>query len=167
MYFWRVDRLVEDFRNDQVTEKEKLKYMILYGVFYAVAVNSAFSTAFESTYMDAVELLITASIAIFGTYYCYAKNRGGDGRDFVTRFMCIGLPVTVKVAILFLPLFVASLIVEKAYGIGTQTNEFGQSVSYTTWPDLLLNGVLYAVMYLYLAKKMAAVAKVAPASEPG
>ena len=69
MYFWRVDRLVEDFRNDQVTEREKLKYMILYGVLYAVAVNSAFSTAFESTYMDAVELLITASIAIFGTYY--------------------------------------------------------------------------------------------------
>jgi hypothetical protein len=171
MYLWRVDRLVEYFRNDQVTEREKLKYMILYGVLLAavpeVGLWGAGSMGYEYTHMSAVGVLVGVVITILGTYYCYAKNRDGDNRDFITRIMCIGLPVTIRVIVLFLPAFVVLVILEQVYGIGTRTNEFGQSVSYATWLDVLFAAVSYAVAYLYLAKKMAVVAQAAPAPEQG
>ncbi|MFZ5865908.1 MAG: hypothetical protein ACOYXY_08520 [Thermodesulfobacteriota bacterium] len=165
MYLWRVDRLVEDFRNDQVTEREKLKYMILYAVVYAAVIDAVFWTGHEFTYMDAGKLLVDVLINVYGTYYCYAKNRAGDNRDFITRYMCIGLPVGVRVLVFFIPVFFVAGVLAVAYGIGTRTNEFGQSVSYTTWLDVLVTGAPYAVMYLYLGNKIAAVAKVAPAPE--
>ncbi|MEW6533014.1 MAG: hypothetical protein AB1473_19445 [Thermodesulfobacteriota bacterium] len=175
MYLWRVDRLVEDFRNDQVTEREKLKYMILYGICLVVGIQGALWAGqlkgLEYSYVDTVNVLIAAVINVYGTYYCYAKNRDGDNRDLITRFLCIGLPVAIRVFVFFIPAFVLVGVVvyrlRVMHGIGTGTNELGQSVSYTTWLDVLLDAAFSAVMYLYLATKMAAVARVAPASEQG
>ena len=52
-------------------------------------------------------------VTVLGILYCYAVKKKGDGKDFVTRFICLSVPVTVRIAA---GLIVAVMLV---YGIGS------------------------------------------------
>ena len=115
MYLWKVDSLVEDFKSGKVTQKEELKYMLLFTIAMALASDPILSMGDSYNYYDTLNSTQTLGISILGIIYCYKINSRGDDRDFILRVMCIGLPVMVRVLAVMIPVFVAASFVEVFY----------------------------------------------------
>ena len=83
---------------------------------------------------------------MFGLFYCYIENRDGDDRDFIERFICIGLPVlvrTIAVTVLIgLCLVILALVL--AFNVPEES----------TPVDLLLISALQIYFYLRLARSI-------------
>lgn len=154
MYFWRVNNLVDDFRNDKVSEKEKLKYTILLGILVEIIsspimwIDSIYST------MDSINLIAMIVTTTLGTYYCYAKNKSGDNKDFITRFICLGIPVGVRLFVFALPVFILCGVIESEYGIGKQINKLGEEVYLTTLNQVIVGFFFEIIYFVYLGKKL-------------
>lgn len=154
MYFWRVNKLIEDFRNDSVSEKEKLKYMILFGIAIEIISSPIMWIDTKYSIMDSIDLIVMLATTVCGTYYCYSKNKSGDNKDFITRFMCLGLPVGTRLLVFALPAYIIVGIIENQYGIGKQINKIGEEVSLTTVNQVIAGFFFGTIYYFYLGKKL-------------
>lgn len=61
-------------------------------------------------------------IVIFTVLYAYKINGGNEGKDFITRYTCISLPITIKSTLLVIVLVVVALpldypeLIEEEFG---------------------------------------------------
>ena len=154
MYLWRVDKLIEDFRHDDVSEKEKLKYMLLVGAVGTVASDPILSIGLKYSTMDAINLLLMLVVVLSGTYYCYVSNRNADNKDFVTRFLCIGLPTMIRIFAIAIPIIIVIGVAEGLHGVGVDVSESGEEVYTTTVSQVVGSTLLMMIYFLYLGKKL-------------
>ena len=54
MYIWRVNRLVEDLRADQVSEAESTKYLIFVAIICTISTDPVFAIGIEYSIFDAL-----------------------------------------------------------------------------------------------------------------
>ena len=107
MYFWKIDKLVEDLREDRVTQKEEFKYLLFNAFIFSVATGSFFEGSIVYGFYDVLYSMLYPLIACVGLYFCYTANARGDGQQFLKRIVCLLCPVTIRL----LSVFVALLIV--------------------------------------------------------
>ena len=158
MYLWRVEKLIEDFRNENVTEKEKFKYMLLFGAVITVGADPIVYIGSKYSIMDAINLFVMLIVVLGGTYYCYAANRDADNKDFVTRFLCIGVPIMIRIFVVALPIFIVIAVVESIYGVGVEISESGEEVYSKTVSQVVFGILLVIIYYLYLGNKIKSIA---------
>jgi hypothetical protein len=64
MYFWKVDSLVEDLKNNKVSQKEQFKYALASSILMVIAADPSFWVGWQYSFMDFVSsvtmLLITS-----------------------------------------------------------------------------------------------------------
>ncbi len=104
MYLWKVNDLVNDLREEKVTESESAKYVILLGVLYALGSDPIFSIGLEYTVFDTISTLIVVISTFIGTYYCYSKNRSGDNKEFLSRYICLSVPISMRLIVIIIPI---------------------------------------------------------------
>lgn len=155
MYLWKVDSLVEDFRSEKVTQEEEFKYMLVFTIAVAFASDPALYAGSSYNQYDAMVSVIVLGISIFGVYYCYKINSGGDNKDFIVRMMCIGLPVMVRVLVIMFPAYLAGAILEAVFLYPEPVDETLES----TPVHVALVAVVTATYYGYLSVKIRAVSK--------
>ncbi len=113
MYIWRVNRLIEDFKNGDVTERQQLNYLLVIVAFsYVIGDPFVHSLlAYDSiNTLDTLVLPTSLVIGIAGTVVCYhAAPKSSTG--FIPRYLCLGLPVLVRIGV------VAVLVVLFAFAI--------------------------------------------------
>jgi len=112
MYLWKVNSLVEDFKSGNVSQKEEFKYMLLYTITMVLGTDPALYIGSSYNYYDTLTSVLMLGISIFGIFYCYKLNSSGDNKDFIVRLMCLGLPVTIRVLTLMVPIFIIAGILE-------------------------------------------------------
>ena len=154
MYLWKVDSLVDDFKSGRVPQKEELKYMLLFTIAMAFASNPALYIGSSYNHYDTIISVAVLGISIFGVYYCYKINSGGDNRDFIVRIMCIGLPVMVRVLAVMIPVFIVGGILESAL---FHPETLDEETFESTPVQVALTSVFIAVYYWYLSIKIKAV----------
>jgi hypothetical protein len=157
MYLWKVDKLVDEFRSEGVTEKEKFKYIVLFYIAMTVASDPLLHSDNRYTYMDSLNLILLLGTVVAGTYFCYVQNRHGDNTDFITRFICLGLPIVVRVLVFALPILFIVGFIQGTYKIGVYVDEHAKEFSTTTFVQVVANFLLSGIYYLYLGKKIRAV----------
>ena len=103
MYFLDTLALAKDLSNGLVSEKESFKYLFVLMILTGFTVPSFTPGEIDISPYDAFEYLgsTIASIAFF--YFtllsCFRLNSEYDSRDFVKRFVCLTLPVTIRLMI--------------------------------------------------------------------
>jgi hypothetical protein len=151
MYLWKIDSLVNDFKEGKVTQKEELNYILLY-----VITSLLFTDKFLYIYdiYDAIDSIAMLIITIIGTYYCYIVNSKGDNKDFMVRYMIIGLPAGIRIYLIaFLLIIIYSLLF--------MTQDKLESDSYETTLSFVIWSSLSAIVYFwYLSKKIRDVSKI-------
>ena len=138
-YAWDIKTLSEDLRTGEVSQSYRMKAFLAFLVITYISSDlAAFVPEAQLTppkALAAAELMARVVILIGGTLLCFRANERADGRDFVDRFMCLSLPVVLRVVVISIPLtFVASFL--KARYFMTPGPESYSSV------DSLLNLVL-------------------------
>ncbi len=109
MNFINDKELAGRFKNNTVSAKEKLQYLLACAILSNIAMSSFISSKIHveleswDIFIDCFNLFIT----IIGILVCYKTNTDGDNKDFIERFVCLSFPVLIQVALIML---LASLI---------------------------------------------------------
>ena len=114
MYLWDVNALVEDFKEKRVTQRERLKYFLVFMGLVTLVIYGSSLDPIELTAIAIVHLLIEVIVCIVGIILCYKANQRGDDEEFVDRFICIWLPVSIRVGVIYLGVIVFYLMVSNA-----------------------------------------------------
>ena len=154
MYFWKIDKLVDDFKTAKVSQKEEFKYMLVFTVLMTLITDPVFSETTPYNLYSAINTIALILVSIWGVYYCYKVNRAGDNKDFIVRVICLGLPVTVRVLTFVLPIIFVGVII---YGVIFGFENMSGDVNETTIFSLVAGVVVSVLGYVYLATKIRAV----------
>ena len=101
MYWWRINPLKAELASGAVSESEKLKYLMAMLLLYVISgeVSYLAAQADPGDTLTATDWLSSALFVIttfIGTYYCYRRNRAGDAKCFIERFVCLSWPITIR-----------------------------------------------------------------------
>lgn len=99
VHLWRTDKVVDDLARGGVSEHDSAVYVL---ISLLVANSITWIAAWQGAdhnWLFALEILITAAIVFLGVSECFQVNGGRDGIDFIKRFMCISVPVGIKVCL--------------------------------------------------------------------
>jgi len=127
MYFLRDKKLAHDLHKGFVSEKQQMLYLLFTSLFTSLFFTVTFGTALFAdaapaniyNYIsDGFYVLITGLTVL----HTFKINQKGDDNEFIVRFICIGLPVTLKVTLLSLILGVIVAPIDLALA-GINLNE--------------------------------------------
>ncbi len=105
MYFWRTNQLAEDLKNNNVTEREKMRYFLALTIvamigFYLTSLNLVLRNNNVSHVSSFVELVIGLLIATIGIRITFYSNKGNQGLDYLARVVCLSLPIIIKIVVI-------------------------------------------------------------------
>lgn len=139
MYIWKVNSLIEDLKNNNVSQKEQFKYALALSILTVLVTDPMLTVGLEYTSLDTILTLSMMAITILGVILCYNINEKADNKDFILRICTIGLPVTIRFIAIVVPLAIAAGTIE----IMMDPNYDIESETYTT--------SIYQVIFLSLA----------------
>jgi|GEM_PF-1465662 hypothetical protein len=129
MYIWNYHALAQRFKTHTLTTREKLKYLLaimiyvptglmgsnwvpgIYRLIYAIS-NKFLAT--KSSHVPPLKVfndfnsvtdIVVVGIVGLGVILCYWTNRRGDGRNFIERFMCLSIPISIRISVYVLVIF--------------------------------------------------------------
>ena len=107
MFFWSVKRLARDLRDGTVADRHLLINLLVFVLLYSLAADPYLNSLLEPATSDASAATTIAStlITFFGTVVCFrsSPNRQ-DAAGFVTRYVCLTVPITIQIVVLGIPL---------------------------------------------------------------
>ena len=140
-------------------------YLLFNGVVFALLSSPPFFDSLESSavdsigddysVIDAVRFISTIAITIAGTLFGYIANRDGDNRDFITRFVCLSVPVAIR-------MIAIALIVAFPVGVVGGLLSLGKYCESTYRVELFLmvwEMVILGLFYVVLCARIGEVAK--------
>lgn len=155
MYLWNVNRLAEELRSGNLSEKQKLMYFLVY--LSLLLASGAFTEA-TSVAMRILGVAIAIIIQLITTAVCYQANSRGDDKNFLERYICLQVPMTIRFWVLGSVVGVLFVIV-----FGNVLFHMPRAV-FTLTSYLLIIGA-YWVYIAYLRAVIAKVAALPPAAD--
>lgn len=150
MYLWKVDNLIEDLKNNKVSQKEQFKYALAFSIFTGIAADPSLSIGLQYGFMDFVSSVTMLVITVFGVIVCYKENKRADDKDFVLRFFTLGLPVAIRFIVVIIPLGIVAGLLEAVFN---PNHENDAEYVVTTIYQVLFIAVSGVAFYIYLASK--------------
>lgn len=74
MYIWKVNSLIEELRENKVSQKEQFKFALTFTVLTVLVTDPMLTGALEYTSLDTISTRIMMVITIFGVMLCYNIN---------------------------------------------------------------------------------------------
>lgn len=149
MYFWKVDSLVDDFKQNKVTQKEEMKYILLFSIL-EVLNSESFINVNQTNFYDTLNSVLLLIFTIIGILYCYKVNSEGDNKDFMVRLIAIGLPVMIRVTVIGIPILIIGVIMESSFLLSSEESDSGES----TVMLVIISTLFMIGYYWYLSKKI-------------
>lgn len=97
MFLLRTKPLATQLSTQQLTEKETAKYLFAMFVIEILWAVGHRGTEPYSVW-NSISLLFGILITVTMFVTCFRLNSAYDNRDFVKRFICLSLPVTIRLA---------------------------------------------------------------------
>ncbi|MBA2875435.1 hypothetical protein [Thermaerobacillus caldiproteolyticus] len=149
MYFWNVKALAEELMQKKITPQKKMQYLLAFILVETISVELSYWLGIYSkaNIYDVLYSFFSIAINFLGVIFCYKANKRGDNQDFIERFVCIGLPISIR--ILFLGIVMVGLYIP----IGGYFGFYTDSTNIIDFIICILLEVLYyARMRSYILK---------------
>ena len=133
IYFLKYKLLALALSQDEVGDELAVKYllwgMILGGSYISLPVEISEPESYSifiGVILAILSFIIFAVISIFRIWNIYNINQSGDGKDFFKRFICLTLPVTIYLMLIFLlpSIFVIFLSIKMSNELFYTISEF-------------------------------------------
>jgi hypothetical protein len=103
MYLWNTKQLAIDLRDNKVSEQDQMWYLLAYVVL--TSLSALVAKWVPSEYgLSGIASIVDLGVTIIGLLVCYSANSRGDARDFILRFICLSLPLTLRILAAGIPL---------------------------------------------------------------
>ncbi len=141
MYFWKLDALKEQIKSQNLTEKDRFTYALVYVVLGAVEMQLSILWPPEIVNVwDWVHGMAYVLITAMGSIFVFQANGGNEGQDYLGRYVSIGFVMSVRFLIYAIPMFVC-LLVYYVYAYGD--DDVIPSSAYDTLPFIVWYAALY------------------------
>ncbi|GAE35153.1 hypothetical protein [Halalkalibacter akibai] len=146
MIIWNIEKLALKLKNNEITEKEKFIYFFIYIVLSGFV--GYYTIEFASNLQRMIELLITSIITILGLLFCFNINQKGDGKVFIERYICLSLPISIRIIVYGTLLYGLYMIIAlfTMSGYYDPTNDLLLDFVYT----FLIQLVFYVLLYRWI-----------------
>lgn len=118
MYLWKSKDLAGDLKDNLVSESEKLKYMLFGGIATLLAYDPIFYYDLPYRTLDTIISVLVLIITVVGTILCYKANKAGDNHDFITRYICLCVPIGIKAVLIMSLTIVVFILLEIMFEFG-------------------------------------------------
>lgn len=149
MYLWNSGKLVNDLRDNAVSEKEKLKYVLFWVVATMIVSDPLLHFDYEYVLNDAILSAVMLIVSIAGTIYCYKVNKNGDNKDFLTRYICLSIPVGIRAFVIIIAILAFITAIELSLDMSVIGE--GEEVT-TTIYEVIVFSLFMLGIYYYLAR---------------
>lgn len=107
MYFWSTERLADDLAKDRLTPREKMQYLLTGQAMYVLFVSAPLLPCPDINWILIVELALVLAITVLGILRCYQNNGGAAEHGLLEFFICLTVPLFIKVIVLFWGIYAA------------------------------------------------------------
>lgn len=114
IYFFNPRALAEGIRAGEIGQLIQLKHFIVFSILFYSGFSLPIIIASESSDLNdwVVYLLMfaaEAAINYYGIFYTYQINQKGDGQNYFGRLFCLALPVSIRIFIYILLIYLVIL----------------------------------------------------------
>lgn len=99
MYFWRTDQLIDDLKQNRVTQGDFKNYYMVSGILILLGFFALSQTGVEELKISLAGFVIHLGLLISWTNAAFKANGGEKGYAFLNRFIALYLPITIKISI--------------------------------------------------------------------
>ena len=103
MYLWNTKALATKLKSGELSQHERFKYFFLYIVLTTVTIEFLFYVTEEQlNFFTLISSAIAITATVVGLILSYRVNKMGDDKEFIDRYVCVGLPIAVKLVVLLI-----------------------------------------------------------------
>ena len=84
----------------------------------------------------------------------YKTNQQNDDKDFIARFICLGLPVVVRIFVVIMPVYLIISVIGYSFNIGISYDASGNEIYETSIIDVVITIIFITAYYQYLSNKI-------------
>ena len=143
MYFLSINDLVRSLGDRDQRDDESFKYFFAYLMILGILTELPEATAWN--HWDTAGAIGTVIVNAAGMIYCYRVNGGGGGTAFLSRYFAITWVITLRLILVFLPVFFVATIAAEALGAITEVS---------SWWDTLIGLGMEVIAYALVAKHL-------------
>lgn len=143
IYFWNIDRLKSDLANRGISKRHTIGYLICILSYQISTWVLAYSESRVINLWDKIDISVFSLLIIIGAIYCYRKNGGKNGSNFMSRYVSLAWVFGIQYFIMVV--MPSSLIFYLVISL------FAGLPETTQWYDALYNAAVRAPLYLVLA----------------
>jgi hypothetical protein len=97
--WWHTHKLADELAKNGVSEQQSLWYAVISTILVVEATYYATWFGGYRTWLLLVEFIAVCVITLVGLQECFKANGGSNGSHFLKRFICLGVPIGLKLAI--------------------------------------------------------------------
>lgn len=161
MHLWNTKALAMEFRDGELPEKERFKYFFIFILLTALLIEVCLYIGEMPTVITIAESAIGMMITVGGTLLAYRTNKGGDNKEFIDRYVCLSIPIMLKMLVLLAICFIAYMIV----GYMVLDEAFDKIIASTTWYDVLFTSIFEVLFFWRLTHHVSWASKRQPANK--
>lgn len=143
------DPLKERLKNREVGDGEMFPYFLL---FFAISSTFiSFPVFMNENKWEIISSSISVLLSVAGLVYCYNQNGGSQGYDFIQKYVVLGLVVSVRCLLAFLPTSILLYFLFEMIGVTSEE---------TGLVDLLMIFVFELIVYYRIGKHVGDISRV-------
>ena len=158
MYFWNYKLLAQKLHHNQLTEKDKFKYLfvgmaITLGYMFILSQGYTADTLPDNLYLSSAwRFIIFCAVEFLILILFYHYNQKGDGKNFIERYIVLSFPIMIKTGIMMIltafPVGIGLLV----FLIKSHNFSFEEAVYISTLPTTLVAYLLSLYYHLDAVK---------------
>jgi hypothetical protein len=99
IHWWQTRKLVEELAKDAVSERQSFWYAVINTALVVQAMYYVAWVGGPRGWFLLIEFVAVCIITVAGLQECFKANGSAGGAHFIKRFICLGVPIGIKVAI--------------------------------------------------------------------
>ena len=144
MHLWNTKELAMTLKDGELSQKEWFKYFFIFIVLTALLMEVCLYIGEMPTVITITESVIVLMITVGGTLLSYKINKGGDDKEFIDRYVCLSIPILIKLIVLAIGFYIVYMIL----GYIVLSDTFDKYIDSTTWFDVLF-ALIFELLFFW------------------
>ena len=106
MYFWNTNKLIDDLKNERLATSDYKNYYLAGGVGALLMVFCMRFSPVTNMILSTIDIVLSIIMLIIGINLCFRVNGGNQGRQFLNRLICIVLPISIRILLVYFLFFI-------------------------------------------------------------
>ncbi|KHF78017.1 hypothetical protein PJ15_1074 [Acinetobacter sp. neg1] len=148
MYFWNTKKLIDDLRNNRLTEQNYKNYYLVSSVFMLIMMFAMRFAPVDGELPNLIDAVLSTIILIVGINFCFKANGGNQGKQFVSRLICLFLPIGIRFILAYFLLFLSLILVFILTARFIDSTQILVLITpYQKWGMLIISILMQVMMY--------------------